>query len=167
MFIGYLKTGGGRGSWDWVQANPLNLLWIYLIHTGYAAICIPWTNYKNKIASPISKNDVFDRKNTDIIIIESITLWTEQNRTEILFGLKHYKLIVTTIHNIQNIYMYMYVIHRYAIVNAVFGYQCVPGVGVVCGTWPTSALRWFVWGMQCFLYWLIIVLVNNKVFFHW
>ena len=25
----------------------------------------------------------------------------EQNRTEILFGLKHYKLIVTTIHNIQ------------------------------------------------------------------
>ena len=29
---------------------------------------------------------------------------TEQNRTEILFGLKHYKLIVTTIHNIQNIY---------------------------------------------------------------
>ena len=29
---------------------------------------------------------------------------TEQNRTEILFGLKHYKLMVTTIHNIQNIY---------------------------------------------------------------
>ena len=28
----------------------------------------------------------------------------KQNRTEILFGLKHYKLIVTTIHNIQNIY---------------------------------------------------------------
>ena len=31
-----------------------------------------------------------------------------QNRTEILFGLKHYKLIVTTIHNIQTFILRMH-----------------------------------------------------------
>ena len=66
MFIGYLKTGGGGPS-----EPPLNSLDSHQV-SNYM---LPWTNFKNKIASPISKkNDVFDRKNTDIIIIVSITL---------------------------------------------------------------------------------------------
>ena len=39
---------------------------------------------------------------SDMSMLSDIRI--EQNRTEILFGLEHYKLIVTTIHNIQNIY---------------------------------------------------------------